>query len=104
MQEPQFNEEQQAYIAELRSTLRGEFIATEDGKSPKATLEQLEDLKQDALMALKHTLKFGDNESIKAKVAMWTISTILDAQKANDSPLAEFLKGLPTTPQVDIHH
>lgn len=99
--EPEFTQEQRAYIEDLRATLRGEFERSEESQIHKTTIAEVEDLKQDALEALRHTLKHGDNEAIKTKVAMWTVSTILDAQKAGDSPLADFLKGLPTPTAVE---
>jgi hypothetical protein len=88
-QEPHFTAEQREYISELRNTLRSEFAETE---RERTTVQELEDLKPDALMALKHTLRHSDNESIKAKVSMWTIDTLLDAQRVGDDPLAAFLK------------
>ena len=95
METPQFTDEQQAYIDDLRNTLRGEFEQSEqDPNSRKSTIESIVDLEQDALEALRHTLKHGDSESIKTKVAMWVVDTKLDAQKSGDDPLAKFLEGL----------
>ena len=97
--EPHFTQEQRIYIEEMRKTLRSEFESTsaEIAQRRKTTLEEVTDLKQDALQSLQHTLRHSDNESIKSKVAMWTIDTILDAQRSGDDPMAKFLKGLPQT-------
>lgn len=92
MQTPEFTPEQQAYIDDLRNTLRGEMEA--GAHSSKSTIESVLDLERDALDALQHTLKHSGAESLRAKVAMWVIDTKLNALKAGDDPLAKFLEGL----------
>jgi len=95
MRTPEFTEEQQAYIDDMRNAMREEFARTEqDPHARKNTIESITDLERDALDALKHTLKHGESESIKTKVAMWVIDTKLDAAKVGDDPLEKFLAGL----------
>lgn len=85
--------EQSTRLQELRQALQQEFEVKEDAK--KAAIKEVVDLKEDSLEALRHTVRFSTNESLKAKVSMWVLDTILDAQKAEDETgILGFLKGL----------
>jgi hypothetical protein len=87
--------EQKARVEEIRIALEAEM------REPKAEkrriITQVEELKEDALTALRTTIKHSQNEALKAKVSMWAVDRILEAQKVGDSDLASFLDGLPTT-------
>lgn len=82
-------------VAEIRNALIAEMRDAKDGKERKAAIEDVQDLKQDALQSIRHVMTHSQNESLKARVSMWTIDKILEAEKANDDPMAEFLKSLP---------
>lgn len=80
-------------LHQLREALQQEFEVKEDAK--KATITEVADLKEDSLEALRHTVRFSPNESLKARVSMWVLDTILDAQKAEDQTgIVAFLKGM----------
>lgn len=82
-------------VAEIRAALIEEMRASEEGKSATSVIKDVTELKEDALASLKHVIKHSPNESLKARVSMWAIDKVIEAEKANDDPLAEFLKGLP---------
>jgi len=80
-------------VKEIRLALEQEMRETPSVK--QTALKEVEDLKEDALIALRHTLKHSDNNSLKAKVGMWVIDTLVDAQKTDpESELVTFLKGM----------
>jgi len=80
-------------VKEIRLALEQEMREIPSVK--QTALKEVEDLKEDALIALRHTLKHTDNNSLKAKVGMWVIDTLIDAQKTDpESELVTFLKGM----------
>jgi len=80
-------------VKEINLALEQEMRETPSVK--QTALKEVEDLKEDALIALRHTLKHSDNNSLKAKVGMWVIDTLVDAQKTDpESELVTFLKGM----------
>ena len=86
-------------VKEIREALIAEMQERESSPSP--IIQEITDLKEDALLALKQTIKFSTNESLKARVSMWTIDKIIDAQRVNDDPLVAFLEGLPDTTSTE---
>lgn len=81
-------------MAEIRQALIEEMRDAREGNLKLSAIEEVNDLKAPALIALKHVIDHSQNESLKARVSMWTIDKILEAEKANDDPMAEFLKEL----------
>lgn len=91
----QLRPEDSIRVAEIRDALIAEMRDAKEGKERKLAIDDIQDLKQDALISLKHVMTQSTNESLKARVSMWTVDKILEAEKANDDPMAEFLKSLP---------
>lgn len=85
------NEEQ---LRELAAALRSEFELHESG-STKDALKDLEELKEDFLKAIKHTVNHSQSEPLKAKVAMWGYDKLLEENKASKDALSELLKAVP---------
>lgn len=85
--------EAQKRVDEIRRALEEEMREPKGDK--RRAITEVEELKEDALAALRNTIKHSDNESLKAKVSMWAVDRILDAQKVSDGDLETFLKGLP---------
>ena len=87
-------------VKEIRLALEQEMSAIPT--SAATALKDVADLKEDALIALRHTLKHTDNNSLKAKVGMWVIDTLIDAQKTDpESELVTFLKGMDAAAKQD---
>jgi hypothetical protein len=91
--------EDSARVAEIRKALMEEMTASRESKTPKA-IEDVMELKPDALQSLQHIVRHSPNESLKARVSMWTIDKIIEAEKVKDDPLAEFLQNMPQTPET----
>lgn len=84
-------------VAEIRQALIAEMRESQDSnKDPsKYAINDVKELKADALAALRHTMRHSQNESLKSRVSMWAIDKIIEAEKADaDDPMTEFLKGL----------
>lgn len=81
-------------VAEIRAALIEEMRAVKEGKEAITAIEEVNDLKMPALNSLRHVIEHSQNESLKARVSMWTIDKILEAEKANNDPMADFLKEL----------
>jgi len=63
--------------------------------SSRSTVKEVEELKEDALEALKHILKHSDSYALKGKVGMWVIDTLIDANKDSaDNDLTALIKGM----------
>ena len=78
-------------VNQIRIALEQEL--REAPSASRTAVKDIEDLKEDALNALRSVIKHSANEPLKAKVAMWTYDTILNTAKAlADEPIVEFLK------------
>ena len=78
-------------VQQIKRALEQEFMEGA-GTVSKSTIKEIEDLKEDALVALRHTIKHSDNESLKTKVSMWAIDRLLEEQRKADSDIHTFLK------------
>jgi len=87
--------EQRAEVDEIRTALIQEFQESREGKAKQSALTDIEDLKGDMLSALRHVLNHSDNESLKAKVAMWGYALLVDTGKGQKDALATLLEGIP---------
>lgn len=85
-------------VAEIRAALIAEMQESSQAKESQKAINDVIELKEDALSALQHTIRHSPNESLKARVSMWTIDTIIEAEKKGDDPLADFLTGLSQEP------
>jgi hypothetical protein len=67
-------------------------------KHERKTIEDVQELKEDALEVLKHILKFSRSETLRAKVATWAYDRILDIEaKDKDDALTDLIKNMPKT-------
>jgi hypothetical protein len=82
-------------LTELRDALISEFKDSEEGKASKNALTDLEELKGDMLTALKGVLRHSHDEKLKARVAMWGYSLLVDLGKTKGDKLADLLSGVP---------
>lgn len=87
--------EESARLAELRTALQSEWEVRE--RKSSTAIQDITELKADALATLKHIVKHSDNEGMRAKVAMWAYERILESEDKNGDPLNELLKGMPTS-------
>lgn len=87
--------EQRAELDELRTALIEEFRSSEESKGQRSALNDIEDLKVDMLEALRHTLRHSDNETLKAKVAMWGYALLVDIGKGSGDALSRLLEEMP---------
>ena len=85
-------------VQEIAASLRSEFHTNRenDVTISRNTIKDIEDLKEDALVALRHTIKHEPNPNLKAKVAMWAIDHLIDAQASKDDPMSEFFREMST--------
>lgn len=81
-------------VAEIREALIAEMQESTNAKESQKAINDVVELKPMALSSLRHTIQHSQNESLKARVSMWAIDTIIDAEKNSDDPLTDFLKGL----------
>jgi hypothetical protein len=81
-------------VAEIREALIAEMQQSQSESEAQKAIKDIVELKPEALQALKHTINHSLNESLKARVSMWAIDTIIEAEKNSDDPLVEFLTGL----------
>jgi hypothetical protein len=94
--------EAQEQVRTIKLALEQEFAENQSSgmQTARATLTDLEDLKGDALEALRHTLRHGQEERYKVDVGKFVITSLLEAQKVKDEPMSEYLRGLQSlTPQ-----
>jgi len=78
-------------VNQIRIALEQEL--REAPSASRTAVKDIEDLKEDALASLRTIIKHSANESLKAKVSMWTYDTILNTAKTlADEPIVEFLK------------
>lgn len=78
-------------VAEIRRALEQEF-SEGAGSTAKAAIKEIEDLKEDALIALRHTIKHSDNENLKTKVSMWAMDKLLERDKKAEGDIYSFLE------------
>lgn len=78
-------------VQEIKLALEQEFLEG-PGTTAKSAIKEIEDLKPDALAALRHTIKHSDNESLKTKVSMWAMDKLLDQQKRTEGDIHDFLR------------
>jgi hypothetical protein len=93
--------EESARLAELRTALQSEWEVNEAERKSNTAIQDITELKADALATLKHIVKHSDNEGMRAKVAMWAYERILESEDRNGDPLNELLKGMPATTPTD---
>ena len=86
--------EQREEVERIRIALEGELRANTSSATSKKAIKDLEDVKEDALAAIQHTVKFSQNESLKIKVAMWAYDKLIADGKATVDPLTEFALGM----------
>ncbi len=80
-------------VKQIKDALEAELRV--EPTASKAAIQDIEDLKLDALAALRTIMKHSANDSLKAKVSMWTYDTILNSAKTlQDEPIIGFLKEL----------
>jgi hypothetical protein len=80
-------------VKQIRLALEQEM--SEAPGTSRSTVKEVEELKEDALSALKYILKHTDNNSLKGKVGMWVIDTLIAANKDNaDNDLTKLIKGM----------
>jgi len=80
-------------VKELRRALESEFATREQSKG---TIEDIVELKEDALETLRHTMRFSQNDTLRTKIAMWAYEKILDSERADDQDaLKRLLEGMP---------
>lgn len=84
--------EDQSKLHELSKALREEF---QNNLHDKRTIEDVIDLKDDALETLKHVLKHSQSEPLRANIAKWVYEKVLDSEKAgSENELADLIKGM----------
>lgn len=83
------NPEQMRRVEEIRKALVEEMSSGSGSK--RRAITDIQELKQDALSAIQHTMKHSTNEALKIKVSTWAMDRILDAEKIGDSDLVGFL-------------
>jgi len=88
------NAEESNRLKELKDALQSEFHTNEATSIQKSALNDIEDLKEDFLTALRHTVRHSQNDSLKAKVAMWGYDKLLDQHKASTDPIRELIEGM----------
>jgi hypothetical protein len=86
--------EDSARVAEIREALIAEMQQSAETSEAQKAVQDIVELKGDALAALKHTIRHSMNETLKARVSMWAIDTIIEAERNSDDPMVEFLGGL----------
>lgn len=86
--------EESERLKELQHALMSEFHESQQQSPLRTPLNDIEDLKEDFLGAIKHIVNHSQSESLKAKVAMWGYDKLLDQGKATTDPITELLEGL----------
>jgi hypothetical protein len=86
--------EQQARVDEIRIALEQEMREPSPGHTARKPISDIEELKGDMLEALRHVLKFSQNESLKSKVAMWGYEQLLAQSKSADDATTKFFEEL----------
>lgn len=92
MSREELTPEQRQRVDDIRDAVLQEF--SEGAGSSKTTLQEVEDLKEDALTALRHALKHSQNEKLKVDTSRWVIDTILESKRVGDGGLTAFLEGM----------
>jgi hypothetical protein len=82
-------------LNELASALRAEFEIDQSERVKRAAIHDIEELKEDALEALKQTIRHSANEGLRARVSMWAYDRIIDAQSRSEDDLKSLLQGMP---------
>ena len=86
--------EQRAEVDRIRIALEQELRENATSPGVKNALRDLEDIKQDALDAISHAVKYSQNESLKTKIAMWVYDRLIQEGKASADPLTALLEGM----------
>lgn len=76
----------------MHAVFRQEFSETVNAPSDKAALRDLEDLKDDALAAIKKSITQRDNLKLSADMARWVYNHLIDQGKASGDALTDMLK------------
>jgi hypothetical protein len=84
--------EQQKRVEDIRKALEAEMLAPKNDK--RKVITEVEELKEDALGALKGIVKHSQNESLKAKVSMWAVDRILESEKLDGTDMGAFIAEL----------
>lgn len=84
--------EQQKELQELHEAFRQEFEEGRERAGSKAAITDLEDLKEDALNAIKAAINQRDNKKLASDVARWAYDKLIDQGKATVDPLTEMVK------------
>lgn len=79
-------------VAEIRKALIEEMRAEKEVSNN--AINDVRELKEDALSALRHTIRHSQNESLKSRVSMWALDKIIESERVSDDPMVEFLKGI----------
>lgn len=100
MSDTDISPEDQARLHELSEALRQEFASNQH---EQRTIEDVIELKDDALETLKHILKHSQSEPLRANVAKWVYEKVLDSEKAGDeNELAELIKGMSRASEKEV--
>lgn len=84
--------EQQKELHELHESFRQEFEAGRERAGSKAAINDLEDLKDDFLGAIKAAVTQRQNVKLASDVARWGYDKLIDQGKATADPLTNMLK------------
>jgi hypothetical protein len=84
--------EQQKELQELHEAFRQEFEEGREKAGAKAAITDLEDLKEDALNAIKAAINQRENKKLASDVARWAYDKLIDQGKASVDPLTEMVK------------
>lgn len=104
---PEQENEVKQRVEQIRDALVSELQAPR--ASAAKALQDIEELRTDALSALQRVLRFSDNESLKAKTAMWCYEQMMAQQTNSDDPSTQFFRELaesstPTPAQASVGH
>lgn len=84
--------EQQKELQELHDAFRQEFEEGRERAGAKAAITDLEDLKEDALDAIKAAINQRQNVKLASDVARWTYDKLIDQGKATVDPLSKMIE------------
>ena len=93
--------EQQQELHELSKALQSEFADNESKNEAQSAKQDLVDLKQDMLKAIKRTLEHGTVEQA-SKVAMWGYGKLLDEGKVGSDPIRALIEGMPQPAATEV--
>lgn len=84
----------QEQLRQYRDAFEQEFTAGQENAPTRTAIKDIEELKETSLTTLKGIMSSSQDDSLRAKIAMWSYDRLLDQRKANADPLMDFVQGM----------